>query len=692
MAGLEFSLVIGAALDRSVGHVVTSLNKQILTTANNSNEIKIGKVFSESAQNANRELEEITENAERLDRVTDSIDLDSFNGEVEKSRQGVTKLTEAWENFKVKADRFKADIRLAGSFVSQVSDLTSSAVSFQDSMAMVSTLVDTSSVNMQDLSDKVLDISKSYGISTDIVANGMYQALSAGVEVEKLGGFMETAAKAAKAGKVDFAIAVDGITTAINSYKNMGLSAADATDILFNTVNRGKTRFDALAVSLANVTPVANSLGVSFQDVSAAIASLTLGGTQTSVATTQIRTALSELSDESNKAAQFFRQATGKSFKAYIASGHSLGDAFEAIGKKAKRSRKDLNNFFGQTSAPAVLALTGASAARFGEDLNIMASSAGTTQTAFEKIRGTSKQTNDELRANIEVTKIKIGEGLLPIVDKATGSVLKLVQVINRFVQDFPVLSKVVIIATGAFFGLRLSISFGSLIYSTGMLIKTLAASLNISAAASKIAAGAQWLWNHALAAGSGIIGTVTGFLSSLKVAQLAGAAATKIVTAAQWLWNAALTANPIGMVIVAIGIFAGLAYIVYKNWEPIVQWFKESFSVIGDFIGSIFGKADKIKAEVKKEESKTVKVEKEAEKPRTDNAPKEYAVEQPEKVKIEPFSSAPSASNKTVNITISNFTINSQTIEEALPRIKDKIVDIVRNAVNEEMENSYAG
>lgn len=49
------------------------------------------------------------------------------------------------------------------------------------------------------------------------------------------------------------------------------------------------------------------------------------------------------------------------------------------------------------------------------------------------------------------------------------------------------------------------------------------------------------------------------------KTAQIATTAATKAVTAAQWLWNAALSANPIGLVVVAIaGLIAGITALVH--------------------------------------------------------------------------------------------------------------------------------
>lgn len=56
--------------------------------------------------------------------------------------------------------------------------------------------------------------------------------------------------------------------------------------------------------------------------------------------------------------------------------------------------------------------------------------------------------------------------------------------------------------------------------------------------------------------------------LVAQKAATIAAAAATKAATAGQWLMNAALTANPIGLVVVAIaGLVAGLV-IAYKKSE----------------------------------------------------------------------------------------------------------------------------
>lgn len=52
------------------------------------------------------------------------------------------------------------------------------------------------------------------------------------------------------------------------------------------------------------------------------------------------------------------------------------------------------------------------------------------------------------------------------------------------------------------------------------------------------------------------------------RAAQMATAAATAVWTGAQWLLNAALTANPIGLVILAIAAFVGVIILAWKRSE----------------------------------------------------------------------------------------------------------------------------
>ncbi|NSW46499.1 MAG: phage tail tape measure protein [Bacteroidales bacterium] len=57
----------------------------------------------------------------------------------------------------------------------------------------------------------------------------------------------------------------------------------------------------------------------------------------------------------------------------------------------------------------------------------------------------------------------------------------------------------------------------------------------------------------------------------------------TGIVTAAQWALNVAMNANPIGIIITAVGALIGLFVILKDKWRDLINWFKDTW--VGKFI-----------------------------------------------------------------------------------------------------------
>ena len=76
------------------------------------------------------------------------------------------------------------------------------------------------------------------------------------------------------------------------------------------------------------------------------------------------------------------------------------------------------------------------------------------------------------------------------------------------------------------------------------------------------------------------------------KVAMVATSAATKAWAAAQWLLNVALTANPIGLVVVAIAALVGAIILAYKNSETFRKICDAAFKAIGDAVKWLVDKA----------------------------------------------------------------------------------------------------
>lgn len=76
------------------------------------------------------------------------------------------------------------------------------------------------------------------------------------------------------------------------------------------------------------------------------------------------------------------------------------------------------------------------------------------------------------------------------------------------------------------------------------------------------------------------------GLLAAKKVA-------VGLATAAQWLFNAAMSANPIGLVIIAIAAIIAIIVLLVKNWDTVTEVVGKVWEAIKDFAGKAW---DKIK------------------------------------------------------------------------------------------------
>lgn len=74
--------------------------------------------------------------------------------------------------------------------------------------------------------------------------------------------------------------------------------------------------------------------------------------------------------------------------------------------------------------------------------------------------------------------------------------------------------------------------------------------------------------WNIALGIYNAITGRAVVYTAAQTLAMKTQIVVTKAITAAQWLWNAAMTANPIGLIIVAIAALIALVVVMISKWD----------------------------------------------------------------------------------------------------------------------------
>lgn len=307
---------------------------------------------------------------------------------------------------------------------------------FEASMAEVKTLLpDITNEAFGQMTNDVKDFSMEFGVLSEEVVPALYQSISAGVPKDNVFDFLETAQKAATASATDLETAVDGITSVVNAYGEETVNAERASDIMFGAVLGGKTTFEELSSSLFNVVPKAVVAGVAFEDVSAAMATLTSGGTPTAQATTQMRAALDELSKDTSKASQAFEQMSGKSFRDFVKGGGTMTEALEILKEAADEANVDVDKLFASTEAGSAIAvLAGEGFDKFSESADNARESIGATQQAYDTYVEETGLFDQKVAAAWDNIKKNIGESVDNIFvsfNNASGG--KLLELIERF-------------------------------------------------------------------------------------------------------------------------------------------------------------------------------------------------------------------------------------------------------------------
>lgn len=426
------------------------------------------------------------------------------------------------------ADKLSERFALAGAaIVAAFASSVRAASEFQTTMNEVSTLVDTSVVDMQALAEGVNEVAMATGQSAQTLTKGLYQAISAGVDAGEAIEFLGVASRAAVAGVTNVEVAVDGMTSAINAW---GMSASDAqsvADSMFMAVKGGKTTFEELSQSLFNIAPAAAASKVKLEEVNAALATMTASGVPTSVAATQLRAALVGLQRPSAELDAIFGKLGYANAQAAIEA-KGMGFALDAVRDASGGSAGRLQELLGSVEAVAAAnVIAGTGAAKFAQEMEAQQNAAGATDEAFGKmeIRGA------QLRETLAVLQREMGNALLPTLNALAGAAKPVAQAF-AWIAGTPV---------GAFFG-------------------------GLTALVGAAAIGFYGL-NKAVGFYHESMGLVNTVLEWYRARQVAGAAATDVAAGAQ-ARQAAVMNTKVVPAFKAVAAAALVAYAAIKTYQ----------------------------------------------------------------------------------------------------------------------------
>lgn len=458
-----------------------------------------------------------------------------------------------------------------------------SAVDFEDAMAKVSTIADTTEIPLDELRSQILYLSSQTGISANEIADNVYNAISAGQKTGDAVNFVTNSTKLAKAGFADAGAALDVLTTILNSYGMEASEVTNVSDMLIQTQNLGKTTVAELSSSMGKVIPTANAYHVQLDQLCAGYAKMTANGVATAESTTYMNSMLNELGKSGTTVSDILKEKTGKSFAELMENGASLADVLSVLKDSADEQNLSFGDLWSSAEAgKAGLILLGDSADDFNATLVQMRESTGATDSAFEKLQTNSTKINKAVNA-VKNTFIVLGGVILdtfsPVIDAVTGGIQKLC----RWISSLPIGIQTIIVVIGTLIAAAgpLLVVLGTLMTSIGSLAPLLSTAVTaISAFSAGLALPLAPIAAIAAAVAALILIIVDlyknneDFRNNIQIIwnsikDFLSAVLAEIQTTFSFVWNAVkvIVETALNLIVAATQLFAD---IFSGNWENI--------------------------------------------------------------------------------------------------------------------------
>jgi len=464
--------------------------------------------------------------------------------------------------------RVTAPIVAAGAAITKVS------ADFETSLSKIVGLVGVSREQVNEWKQDILVLAKETAKAPGELADAMFFVTSAGLKGQEALDALEVSAKAAAAGLGETKVVADLVTSAMNAYGADVLSAGKATDILVATVREGKAEAPELAAAMGQVLPVSSAMGVSFDQVGAAIAGMTRTGTNAATASTQLRQILVSILKPSSQARDTLESlglsASGLRSqireKGLLTTLQTLVDAF---GDNEEASAQ----VFGNVRALAgVMDLLGGNAEGNVAIFDALKDSTGALDDAFGAASETAGFKMQQALTTLKTIMIELGDTLLPMVASAAEKLSVVLDKLGVVFKYIPGPIKQIIILLAGFLAI-----FGPIFFMVSSVIKVMGSFSVVFGLASRVIPIAIGSVIKVIGSLSGIFGILASKAIPIAIA------AVKAISAAMSF----LAANPIVLVIAAI---VALAFIIFKNWDLISEKTKWLGEKIGDFFSMIGG------------------------------------------------------------------------------------------------------
>lgn len=334
------------------------------------------------------------------------------------------------------------------------------AAQFESSMVKVVNLTEIGTDQIEDMEKAVMRMGPQLAQGPQELADALYSIGSVGFSGQRALDVLAVSAKASAIGMGETAEVAKAITSAVNNYGEETLNAARAADILTLAVKEGGAEAGNYASTLGRVISTGKTVGVSFEEVNASVATFTRLGVRADEAVTALRGTFALL----------MKPAEGVK-SALVEAGTSIEQVRKSVKERGLADTLiDLVRLFDQNkmsigevipnvrSLAGVLANAGSQADTYRKILHNLETQTGTLNEAFDKTSQTSAFKFQQALSKLQVVGIQLGNVLLPVVTNLAEAMLPLLDVLSKIISAFEYLPEPVQALTLSFVGLSLAL------------------------------------------------------------------------------------------------------------------------------------------------------------------------------------------------------------------------------------------
>lgn len=509
--------------------------------------------YQTAENNAKAELtqlnQELEKNDKYLDEAQNSADgcaksIDEYGNEVDEAGEKTSRFGDIVKG-SLAADAIKAGLKV---LVDGIREAATAAIdvgsSFEAGMDKVAAISGATGEELKALTDKAKEMGATTMFSAAQSADAFSYMAMAGWDAKAMLDGIEPVMSLAAASGSDLATVSDILTDDLTAF---GLSAQDAgrfADVLAAASANANTNVELLGETFKYAAPVAGALGYSLEDVSVAAGLMANSGIKASAAGTALRSIMTRMAKPTKDSAKAMEDlgisltdSEGNMYT-FMEIMEQMRDSFSGLTDSEKAQEAAM--LAGKNAMSGLLAVVNSSDEDFEKLCAAIDASEGAAKRMADTMQDNLKGKITILQSALEGLGIEIydvfDDDLKDTVDGATDAVDRLSDAVKN--GDLGVSLERMSDALGDFLEKAIDVGEDAL----PVLID-----------------GLTWLLQN----GEMIAGAIGGIMAAQVImgaveAWNAFRVATEGATVAQWLLNAAMEANPVGIILMAVGALAG--------------------------------------------------------------------------------------------------------------------------------------